>query len=262
MFCNNCGSQMVDGKPFCPGCGQKLQRESAFCTNCGGELEASDVFCGHCGVKVDRDSEVKSSLMLVEGDSAKDIKSFYMGKFPVTQREWTAIMGNNPSIILGPDLPVNYISWYDAVDYCNKRSAAEGLEVCYRVSGREVICHWNASGYRLPTILEWEYAARGGRNYEKYRFSGSDVLDEVAWHNGNSGDTLHPVGGKKPNILGLYDMTGNVCEWCWDSGSSDGELRYYKGGIFIQIAEIRATLSTNSRFGSKWLGFRVIRLCQ
>ena len=101
MFCNNCGSQMVDGKPFCPGCGQQLQRESAFCTNCGGELEAEDVFCGHCGVKVDRDSEVKSSLVLVEGDSTKDIKSFYMGKFPVTQREWTAIMGNNPSTIKG-----------------------------------------------------------------------------------------------------------------------------------------------------------------
>ena len=167
------------------------------------------------------------------------INDFYIGKYEVTQAEWTNMMGSNPSNSygVGDNYPVYYVNWYDVIKYCNLRSLEEELTPCYTINGSPdpsdwgsvpvaqdpawdaVICNWSANGYRLPTEAEWEYAARGGihsvDNYN-YSYCGSNILDEVGWYMYNADNTTHPVGTKPPNQLGLYDMSGNVRESCWD----------------------------------------------
>lgn len=113
-------------------------------------------------------------------------------------------------------LPVIGVNWYDAVAYCNWLSEKEGLAPCYAGRSLNTKCDFSVGGYRLPTEAEWEYAARGGQKSQGYLYAGSNNPDEVAWYAGNSGDQLHPVGQKQPNELGLYDMSGNMYEWCWD----------------------------------------------
>jgi sulfatase modifying factor 1 len=112
--------------------------------------------------------------------------------------------------------PAHFITWPEALDYCNWLSEQEGLTPCYTGKGRVTACDFSANGYRLPTEAEWEYAARGGRLSQGYKFAGSDKPDDVAWYDVNSGRKVHAVGEKQPNELGLYDMSGNMWEWCWD----------------------------------------------
>jgi formylglycine-generating enzyme len=216
-----------------------------------------------------------NKFQLVEGGKIKNkrseyfgkdttVKSFRIGKHEITQKEWVEIMEVNPSEIKGDLLPVETVSWYDCIIYCNKRSEKEGLTPYYKVDKSKkdinndntldlvkwiVIPNKNANGYRLPTDLEFEYAAGGGQKSNNYLYSGSNNIDNVAWYWANSGDKKltgywtwlavqgnhckpKPIGTKAPNELGLYDMSGNVREWCWDWRSNDVEVkgRAWKGG--------------------------------
>ncbi|HOY85048.1 MAG TPA: SUMF1/EgtB/PvdO family nonheme iron enzyme [Candidatus Syntrophosphaera sp.] len=157
--------------------------------------------------------QVTSSLP----ETTRFVSSFYIGRHEITQKEWMLVMGINPSEWIGDDLPVENVSWYDAVEYCNQRSINEGLQPCYSGSAENISCDWTANGYRLPTVTEWQHAASGGILGRGHKFSGSDTADEVSWHFGNSEARTHAVGGKQANELGLHDMNGNVAEWGWNA---------------------------------------------
>ena len=263
------------------------------------------------------------NFVLVKGGTFKNTKSnyygkgvivsdFYIGKNEVTQKEWTEVMGSNPSKFKGDNLPVEMVNWYDSIEYCNKRSIKEGLHTYYNIDKNNkdpnnkpdpkfgdlddikwtVTINPGADGYRLPTEAEWEYAADGGQTSKSYTYSGSDDEDEVAWYWRNAGDKdltgpwlwtaieqnhdqTKPVSSKKPNELGLYDMSGNVREWCWDwygddleknvtdpKGSSSGFNRVWRGGgwmgaSFCLESAFRSSLAANGRGPDQ--GFRVVR---
>ena len=161
-------------------------------------------------------------------------KEFSILATEVTQELYQSVMGENPSEFNGEkNLPVEKVSWYDAVEFCNKLSKEAGLEPAYSINGSSVEWNRNASGYRLPAVAEWQYAAKGGQDY---KYSGSDNLDEVGWYGGNSGSKTHPVAQKAHNGYGLYDMSGNVGEWCWDS-SDIRFIRYFCGGNWCYGAD-------------------------
>lgn len=197
------------------------------------------------------------------------LSSFYIAKYPVTQAEWDSIMVDWEHIYSGnPNNPADSVTWYAALVYCNKRSIKEGLTPVYTINGSTdpddwgplplisspvwnmVTCDWDAIGYRLLTESEWEYAARGATNDPDYLYAGSDDVDEVAWFSYNSHDgerrMTQPVGKKAPNALGIYDMSGNVWEWCWDlhsdytnlpkinpTGPTFGFYRIFRGGSYF-----------------------------
>lgn len=242
------------------------------------------------------------NLVFVEGGSLKNkdesVSSFYIGKYEVTQQEWVEVMGSNPSAFTGDQLPVQMVSWYDAVEYCNQRSIKEGLTPYYDIDKEHkdtanindhdnvkwtLTVNEGADGYRLPTEAEWEYAASGGEASKGYTYSGSSNADEVAWYWRNAGDkylsgdwnwpiiesnknTPKPIGKQKPNELGIYDMSGNVREWCWDwyegQDFKSGMLRVVKGGGWIGDVSnneitFRGKFDANG-FGPDQ-GFRVVR---
>ena len=162
-------------------------------------------------------------------------------------------MGTNPSWFKNADLPVECVGWYDAVAFCNKKSLRDGLHPCYTVTGTQEERSFGANGYRLPTEAEWEFAAIGGNKSKGFRYAGSDLLDEVAWYSKNAQKTTHPRGQKKANELGLYDMCGNVFEWCWDwfdqfdcgyienpTGPDKGKMKVVRGNNWVNGASTSA----------------------
>jgi formylglycine-generating enzyme required for sulfatase activity len=210
------------------------------------------------------------------------VSDFSIGKYEVTQKEYEEVMGTNPSEFKGNSLPVEQVSWFDAIEYCNKRSLMEKLTPAYTVngSGDNQIVTWNreANGYRLPTEAEWEYACRAGTTSP---YSSGDSVDSAGWYDENSGETTHPVGRKKANAWGLYDMHGNVYEWCWDwyekypdgaqmdpSGATSGSIhvprgiRVLRGGSWNDDAR-RLRSANRGNYpplaGDYDIGFRLVR---
>jgi hypothetical protein len=156
-------------------------------------------------------------MIYVEGKRSglTSIESFYIGKFEITQAQWKAIMGNNPSKFSGcENCPVEKVSWNDVQEFIKKLNAKTNKK------------------YRLPTEIEWEYAAKGGKESQGYTYSGSNNIDDVAWYQGNTKSRTHEVGRKDPNELGIYDMTGNVWEWTKDCYNKSCEDRTLKGGSY------------------------------
>ena len=174
------------------------------------------------------------------------VSSFSMAATPVTQTQYQEVMGKNPSKFTGPGNPVERVSWFDAVAFCNALSKRDGLEPAYLIDGNNVTWEPTAPGWRLPTEAEWEFAARGGTLSRRYEFAGGNAADDVAWDEHNSSKSTHPVKQKPANELGLYDLSGNVWEWCWDwyefdrsdlpaqdpRGPAQGSARVNRGGAW------------------------------
>ena len=272
MKCPHCGKEHSDSAKFCENTGKELLKACPWedCADYGKAiLPMRANFCPRCGRPLQRTaeqvmsenhlntSEPNGQTFMVKGVEFKMIKveggtfsmgatseqeydalscekpvhsvtlsDYYIGETEVTQELWEAVMGSNPSYFEGDNQrPVENVSWNDCQKFIKKLN---------RLTGKE---------FRLPTEAEWEYAARGGKYSRGYKYSGSDNADEVAWYDSNSGSKTHPVKTKKDNELGLYDMSGNVWEWCNDwwgcyqsnsqtnpTGPSEGESRVLRGG--------------------------------
>jgi len=202
---------------------------------------------------------------------------FWMAESEVTQRQYRNLMGMSPSNFQGDDLPVEQVSWYEAVAYCNALSVKEKLTPCYQINGTTV--GWGdglkCTGYRLPTEAEWEYAANPASG-SRTVYAGSDTVDGVAWYSNNSGSTTHAVKTKTANGRGLYDLSGNVWEWVWDwyqgnyealpatdpIGPTTGAYRVVRGGSWFNTASYaRVARRDNDTPTNRndYLGFRLVR---
>ena len=222
-------------------------------------------------------------------------RGFWLGKHHVTQLEWKNVMGYLPDLVekntlfKGDDFPIYYISWYEAIEFCNRLSRHERLTPAYTIHREQndpnntdssdplkwlVIQNPAANGYCLPTEAQWEYAAKGANRGDTFTYSGSNQINNIAVWSGNSGGGPSVVGTRNPNGLGLFDMTGNVSEWCWDwygnyisgakinpAGAISGNTRVRRGGSWNDSRDIRSiyrdSRSPDSRADD--IGFRVVK---
>ena len=236
------------------------------------------------------------------GTSNVTLSTFYLDRIEITQGEYLAVMAADPSNFAGADslkLPVEQTTWFNAIEYCNRRSMQENLTPCYSYKVGEIeygtnpnawppgwsgtasnhtnfSCNWTANGYRLPTEMEWMFAARGGNSTHNYTYSGSPTIGDVAWYYDNAGSTTHPVATKNANELQLFDMSGNVWEWCWDiygaypsgaqtdpHGPSSGTYRVERGGgwnIYASYCTVSFRNYLSATYGNINVGFRVCRI--
>ncbi|KPI08881.1 Sulphatase-modifying factor protein [Actinobacteria bacterium OK074] len=197
---------------------------------------------------------------------AVELAPYQLAAFPVTQALYAQLTGGRrPSTARGDQLPVECVSWWDAARFCNALSRRDGFTPAYHFrtdvdgDGEDVEWDPSADGYRLPTEAEWEHACRAGTAGPRY-----GELDEIAWHRGNSHERIHTVGGKLPNAWGLYDMLGNVWDWCWDVYDAEvyGSYRVLRGGgWFDEHWSCRASARRRSHptFQVDDVGFRVAR---
>lgn len=201
-----------------------------------------------------RDDRIKRSWIV-------QIDPFLLSESAVTQELYFSLSKKSPFSFKGDKKPAENVSWNEAVFFCNLLSKKERLKECYLISsdGKDVQFNSGADGYRLPTEAEWEYACRAGTTGARY-----GVIDEIAWYMENSGGQTHEVGMKEPNAWGLYDMLGNVWEWCWDVYDEKvyGSYRVFRGGGWSDPA--RGCLASNRRrshptFKIDDLGFRLAR---
>ncbi|WP_246186771.1 formylglycine-generating enzyme family protein [Microlunatus speluncae] len=192
-----------------------------------------------------------------------DLEPYALAARPITRADVRAL-GREPVGPGGPQAPVTELSWLDAIDLCNHLSVTAGLQPCYRTGadpdGLDVTWDRSADGYRLPTEAEWEYSCRAGDPGVRY-----GDLDEIAWHRGNSGGAPHPVATRAPNAWRLFDLIGNVWEWCWDHYDPEvyGPYRVFRGGGWNdQPRACRASCRRKSHpsFRMDDLGFRVARV--
>jgi formylglycine-generating enzyme required for sulfatase activity len=215
------------------------------------------------------------------------LSTFYIGKYEITNKQYEDVMLNK---LYEPDknhYPVGDVTWFDAIAFCNRLSIIEALKPCYSQNGESdpskwntkgtVICDWSANGYRLPTEAEWEYAARGGKKSKGYQYSGSDDLKSVGWYEGNSWNQKQKIGLKSANEIGIYDMSGNQWEWCWDwydagyysvspeidpRGPGTGQTRLLRGGNWCNAATLcRVSYRDyySPCYGFNYYGFRLCR---
>lgn len=231
-------------------------------------------------VKVPGDTLVMGSIAPEAGDDEFPLltiamKTFYISPKEITQEEWQMVYPNNPSQFKDKDLPVENVSFYDVIDYCNAKSIKDGFRPCYDYYDTEVICNFESDGYRLPTEAEWEFAAKAGKHRDFNTFSGGSIADEVGWYNTNSNAHSHKVGEKAANQLGLYDLSGNLFEWVWNwyapytyrnddlsKGPSNGTDKVIRGGSWYHSApEMRVTNRNYAKpyTRSGYIGFRVVR---
>ncbi len=250
---------------------------------------------------------VAGGTFVPRGTTVVTISGFKIDRYEVTYELWTDVItwastngyadlttGQNGSSPIGSDNPVTMVNWFDAVKWCNARSEKDELTPVYYTDNSQTTIYrtgeidinigavdWNANGYRLPTESEWEFAARGGNASRGYIYSGSAIVDNVAWYSGNSGNATHTVGTRSANELGIYDMSGNAYEWTWDwwfsadvypyGGTMDPKgpsttqtYRIMRGGFFgdeESICDVRSRgINLNGQYQRIWLiGLRCIR---